>query len=169
MTFEDRRRRIVADGDENTVDRKLGHFVRLDVAKFRTGHACRVFIADDVLHDVIPEDINFRICEEPILQDLLGAQLIAAVDQRHFVSVVGKIERFLDRGVAATDDRHFLLAEENPSQAGAGGKTEAHELLRRKAQASGPAPSSKHHRIPRVGVAGILCRPERPGGEVDFR
>ena len=53
-----------------------------------------------------------RIGEQPVLQDLLGAQA-----SRRWISVtswlmVGQVERFLDRSVAAADHRDFLAAIE---------------------------------------------------------
>ena len=44
--------------------------------------------------------------EQAVLQDALGAQPVAAMHQRDVVGMVGEVERFLDRGVAAADHRH---------------------------------------------------------------
>jgi len=36
--------------------------------------------------------------EQPLLQDLLGAKMIATVDQRDVMAVVGEVKRLLDGG-----------------------------------------------------------------------
>ena len=45
---------------------------------------------------------------------------IAAMDQGHVVAVVGQVQRFLDRGVAAADHRDLLAAVEEPVAGRAG-------------------------------------------------
>src|SRR3546814_20329796 len=52
---------------------------------------------------LVPQCLDLRIGEQAVLENLFGTQRIAAVDQRHVVAVVGEVERFLDRGVAAAD------------------------------------------------------------------
>jgi hypothetical protein len=44
--------------------------------------------------------------------DLLGAELVAPVDQGHALADVREVERFLDRGIAAPDHHHVLALEE---------------------------------------------------------
>jgi hypothetical protein len=52
--------------------------------------------------------------------------------------VVGEVQRFLDRGIAAADHRHLLAAEEEAVAGGAGGDAEALEApSRRQAQPAG--------------------------------
>jgi hypothetical protein len=46
--------------------------------------------------------------EESVLQDLLGAQGVAAVHEGDFLGDVGQVQGFLDRRVAAADDRDAL-------------------------------------------------------------
>ncbi len=47
-------------------------------------------------------------------EDLLGAKFVSTMDHRHVGGDVGKIERFLDGGVTAADDRHRLVPVEEP-------------------------------------------------------
>ncbi len=52
--------------------------------------------------------------EQPLLQDPLGPQRVPAMDQRHMIGMVGEVERFLHRGVAAADHRDPPAAIEKP-------------------------------------------------------
>ena len=83
---------------------------------------------------------------------------------------VGKIERFLDRGIAAADDRHVLVTEEEPVAGGAGGHALAHELLFRfDAQVLRAGPGGDDQRVRRVlaTIALELERTARQVGRVD--
>ena len=71
----------------------------------------------------------FGLREQAVLHDLLGAQAVAPVDQRHLGGEVGEKDRLLDRGVAAADDAHFLAAEEEAVAGGAGRDAEAAQPL----------------------------------------
>ena len=82
MAFEDGGCRVMSDGDENTVEGALGNFVSLDVTQLRAGDARRVVVADNVFHHVVPKNFDFRICEQPLLQNFFRAQLVAAMDER---------------------------------------------------------------------------------------
>ena len=75
----------------------------------------------------VPDDFDFRMREQALLQHLFGAQRIAAVEQRHRIGEVGQEQRFLDRGVAAADDRDVLAAIEEAVAGGAGGDAVAFE------------------------------------------
>src|SRR5260221_14781659 len=107
----------MADGDEDALARHGPRRAGLGVAQDDAGEARRVLLADDLLDDAVPYDGDLGIAEQPILQDLLGAQAVAAMDQRHPRRVIGEIKRFLDRRVAAADDDDLAAAEE---EAGAG-------------------------------------------------
>ncbi len=71
---------------------------------------------------------------------LLGAEVIAAVNERDLGGEVGQEQGFLDGGVAAADHDDFLVAIEEAVAGGAGRNAEALELLLRTAgRASSPA------------------------------
>ena len=63
------------------------------------------------------------------LQNLLGAERVAAVDEGDPAGVVGEVERLLHGGVAAADHRDLLAAEEEAIAGGTGRNAEAHEAL----------------------------------------
>ena len=91
------------------------------------------FAARDEFGDFgVPDDLDVRIGEQPVLQDLFGAKAVAAVDQRDVMAVIGEVERFLDRGVAAADHRDLLAAIEEAVAGRAGRCAPAlHMLFRR--------------------------------------
>ncbi len=78
------------------------------VAEIESDQGLGLAAADELVDFAVPHDLDVRVGEQPVLEDLLGAQAVAAVDQGHVVAVVGEVERFLDRGVAAADHGHFL-------------------------------------------------------------
>ena len=119
----------MADGDENAVDRLLGDFVGLDVVQHRGLDLQRVLVADHVFEHGIPKHRDFRVLIKPLLQDALGAQMIAAMNQRDLGGEIGQEQRLLDRGIAAADHQHFLVAIEKAVAGGAGGDAIAAEFL----------------------------------------
>ena len=83
--------------------------------------------------------LDLGVLEQAILQDALGAELAAAVDDGDLGGEIGEEQRFLDSGVAAADDDHFLAAIEEAVAGGAGGDAKALELFFGwQARASGP-------------------------------
>ena len=100
--------------------------------------------------------------EQPVLQDLLRAQLVAPVDERDVRGDVRQVQRFFDRGVAAADDGDVLVAEEEPVAGGAGRDALAAEgLLGRQAEVLGRGAGGDDQRI--AGVARRSRRPARTG------
>src|SRR6516162_7673668 len=76
-----------------------------------------------------------HFAEQPVLQDLLCAQLVAPVHQRHVLRDVRQVQRLLDRSVAAADHRHAVPAEEEAVAGCARRHSAAAEfLLRRQPQ-----------------------------------
>ena len=74
-------------------------------------------------------DLDLVVGEQAVLQDLLGAEVVAAVDDGHLRGEMGEEERFLDRGVAAADHHHLAVLVEEAVAGGAGRDAEAAELL----------------------------------------
>ena len=111
----------------------LTFFSRTPVTELRLGGA------DDLVDGAVPDDLDLRVLEQALLQDLLGAEVIAAVDHGDALGEVGQEDRLLDGGVAAADDDHFLALVEEAVAGGAGGDAIALErLLRARCRASGP-------------------------------
>ena len=91
------------------------------------------------------------LLEQMLLQDLLGAQGVAAVHQGHLGGDVGEVQGLLDRGVAAADHRHLLPAIEEAVAGGAGGHAPPAELLLGgEPQIAGAGPGGNDQ-----GVAGV--------------
>ncbi len=84
---------------------------------------------EDLVERGVPDHLDLWILEQPVLQDVLGAELVAAVHQRDLGGEIGEEQRFLDGGVAAADHDHLLAAIEEAVAGGAGGDAEALELL----------------------------------------
>jgi hypothetical protein len=120
----------VADRDEHTgqIDRVGGPVC--GGAQTQLIHPA--VVTQDLVDRVIPADAHlagFHAIHQVILQDLLAAQPVASMDERHVRGDVGKIESLLDRGVATTDHRDFLAAEEEAIARRAGGNALALECL----------------------------------------
>ena len=106
--------------------------------------------------------------EQALLHHLLGAQAVAAMDQRHLLAHLRQVERLLDRGVAAADDGHALAAEEEPVAGGAGRDAGAGEVpLAVQAQPARLGTGGDDQGVGGVGAAAVEPDPERPGGQVD--
>src|SRR3546814_10895868 len=67
--------------------------------------------------------------EQALLQDLLGAQGVAAMHQHHLAGMVGQIQRLFHGGIAAADHHHLLAAIEETVAGSAGRHAEALEFL----------------------------------------
>ena len=74
------------------------------------GHRRRIAAAEHFLDGTVPDHLDLRVGAHPILQDLLGAQAVAAVDQGDLVRQIGQEQRLLDGGIAAADHRDPLVA-----------------------------------------------------------
>ena len=106
----------------------------------------------------------FGVGEQALLQDALGAQLVAAVDQGDLGGEVGQEQRLLDRGVAAADHHHLLAAIEEAVAGGAGRDAEALEGFCSEARPShlAWAPVAMISVSARQLGAGIADQAERP-------
>ena len=82
-----------------------------------TSRSLRLFtkpllVALDFFDDRVPDDFDLRIREQPLLQNLRRAQLVAPMNQIHLVRVAREEIRLFRRRVAAADDGDRLVAEE---------------------------------------------------------
>ncbi len=81
---------------------------------------------------MVPQDV--RLSGRDLVLELvdeygLGTELVAAMHHRDVPGDVGKIERFLDRGIATADHRHVLPLVKKPVAGGAAGDAAPHEFL----------------------------------------
>src|SRR5207302_5064674 len=68
-----------------------------------------------------PEERNLWVGEGPVLHNLRGAQLIAAMNDGHGAAHTRQEVGLFHGGVAAADDGHILIAKEEAVAGGAGG------------------------------------------------
>src|SRR5213594_982077 len=111
-------------------------------------------VPDDFGHYGVADDLDLGVRKSPLLQQLGGAEFIAAVYQVHLARVAREVVGFLDRGVAASDDGEALTLEE---------RAVAHRAIRdalsrilsfaRDAELDGCATGGEDHRLATVGVA----------------
>ena len=107
----------------------------------------------DFIQLVEPQRFDLWIFHQPVDQDLLGAQLVPAVDQGDLGGKVGQKQRFFYGGVATPDDHDFLIAIEEAVAGGAGGDALAFEFLfRLESEIHGGGAGSNDQ-----GVAGVLA------------
>ena len=93
---------------------------------------------------------------------------IAAVDQGDVMAVVGEVQRFLDRGVAAADHRDFLAAVEEAVAGRAGRRAPAlHMLFGRQAEPLGLRAGGDDQRVGEILRAAVAGQPERAARKVD--
>ena len=166
LSGEDRRVRRMADGDEHSVNRQPIERAGLHVAEPDPGNHLGRAAAFDFLHDAVPDHVDPGVGEQPRLQDLLGPQRVAAVDQRDAVGMVRQVQRLLDRGVAAADHRDRLAAVEEPVAGGAGRHAAALQpLLRLDVEPAGLRAGGDDHRVGQEHLARIGDGSGRGGAE----
>jgi hypothetical protein len=119
----------VADGDEDAVDRQVPDGAAGGVADGDAIDRGRHLRAFDLRQLGVPDHLDLGILEQPVLQDALGAELAAAMDDGDLGGEVGEEQRLLDSGVAAADHQDLLAAVEEAVAGGAGGDAKALELL----------------------------------------
>src|SRR5204862_397404 len=78
------------------------------VDQSQSGQAAGKRVAEELVDPLVPDHADLGVREQAVLEDPLGAQFVASVDQGDVVGMVGQVERFLDRGVAAADHRDLL-------------------------------------------------------------
>jgi hypothetical protein len=117
----------VADVDEDAVGVDRALFAGDDVAGADAGDL--TVVAEHLLDDGVPHEAHLRVGERPLLRDLVRAQLVAAVDDRHGVANLVRNSALLDGRVAAADDHHVLAAVEEAVAGGAGRDAATVELV----------------------------------------
>ncbi len=118
----------------------------------------------------MPERLDLGMLEQPVLQDALGAQFVAAVDERDPGREIGQEQRLLDRGIAAADHHHLLPAVEEPVAGRAGRDAEALEaLLGRQTEPFRLGARGEHDGVGSVGRAALALGAERALAEIEPR
>src|SRR5690606_24005070 len=149
---------LVADGDEHAGQVQGFFHAALGVLEARAGDAA--VVPQHLFQGMVPVQANVAVggaFEDLVLQDLLGAQLVATVDQVDFLGDVGQVPRLFDGGVAAADHSHHLVAVEKAVAGGAGGHALAGErLLGGQAQVLRRGAGGDDQRVAAVGAAVTL-------------
>jgi hypothetical protein len=159
----------VPDGDEHAVGWKLADRAGLHVLEANMCDLARVFVAADLLDGGVPDHLDLGVFEEALLQDALGAEAVAAVDDGDLGGEVGEEQRFLDRGVAAADHHDLLASVEEAVAGGAGRGAEALErFLRRNAEPARLRAGGEDDGVRHIDVAGIADEAERTLAELEL-
>ena len=104
----------MANRDEDPVHGQVFNLTRFDIFEPRSRDAKGCLIAKHFFQLSIPSHFNFRMIEQPVLQDLFGAQAVPAMHQDHFGCKIGQEQCFLNRRVATADNNHVFAAIEEP-------------------------------------------------------
>jgi hypothetical protein len=163
LAADELRARVVADGDEQPGDGQRALLAGpgvpgADRLELRVAHR---------LEDLgVPDELDLRVVEGPLLHDLAGPQGVAAVHEVDLAREAGEEGGLLQRAVAAADDRDVLVAEEEPVAGGAPGDAAAGQLL-----LTGDAELAvgrAHRQHDGLGVVGVAVDLDdlRVGGEV---
>ena len=164
---------LVADGDETPLE---GDFFGGAGFCRRCGGASQAHASDATgiaqhLVQRIPQVQLDLACghlgHDFVDEDGLGAELVATVDQVHFLGDVAEVESFFDSGVAATHHAHRVTAVEKAVAGGAATHALAHEGgLAGQAQVLGTGASGDDQSVAAVG-ARIADQSKRALAEVD--
>ena len=157
----------MADGDEDAFDRDAAFRAALDVLDPDLGDPQWVVLALDAVQHRIPDHFDLGVPKEAFLEDLLGPEGVAPVDEGDLRGVTGEIHRFLDRRVAAADDADRQAAEKEAVAGGAGRHPESLEpLLAFQSQPAGAGAGGDDQGIGGVAVAGIAEQGERSARKI---
>jgi hypothetical protein len=108
------------------------------------------------------------VLEEALLQDTLGAEFAAAVNDDDLAGEIGEEERFLNRGIATADDDILVVALKEPIAGGAGGDAKALEFLfAGNAEPLGLGAGSDDQSVAGIDGAAIAMQLERSHVEVN--
>src|SRR5690606_15690083 len=85
-------------------------------------------LAEDLLDDGVPLDLDLRVGQRAVDHDLGGAERVPAVHDGDLRGELGEEGGLLHGRVAAADHGDVLVAEEEAVAGGAGGDAAAHHL-----------------------------------------
>ena len=122
----------------------------------------------DLGHRRIPDHLDLRVLEQPILHDLLGPETVPPVDHRHLRREIGQEQRLFHRRIPAPDHHDLFPAIEEPVAGRTGRHAEPLELLLTwQPQPLGLRPRRQDHCIRRVGRPAVRRRHEGPLRQVE--
>ena len=152
LAVEDARVGRVADRDEHAGQFHVRGLPGLDALHAHSGHPG--IVAQHFLEHVVPHDGDLAgglAVENALLQNLLGAQFVAAVHQDDLVGNIRQVQGLLDGRVAAADHGHFAAPVEEAVAGRTGRNTAALVgLLGGQAQVLGAGAGRDHDGIGRV-------------------
>ena len=123
---------------------------------------------DEAAHFLVPQHRDPLVGEQALLQDALGAQRVAAMDQGDVGRMVGQVQRLLDRGIAAADHRDLLAAIEESVAGRTGADALAlQRLLAVEAQPLRLRAGRDHQHLALVHVAAVAGQAERAARHID--
>src|ERR1700730_8025904 len=123
---DERRVRDESDEDEDAADGELALLTAVHVAQREPLHTVD---SVDRIHHGVREELDLGVVARLIEQDGLGAEPVAAVDDRHRAGIAREEDGLLDGRVTAADHREVHVAEERAVTHGAVRDTAAGELL----------------------------------------
>src|SRR3546814_20199587 len=86
-----------ADRDEAAVGGLKARLAGDGVDQVDADEPRHAFARDEAVDLLVPQDLDHGIGAEPVLQDLLGAPMVAAVEQLHLVALAVLEQSRLDR------------------------------------------------------------------------
>ena len=127
------------------------------------GDLAGIFGAADFVDRAVPDHLDLGVLEQAVLQDALGAEMVAAMHDGHLRGEIGEKQRFLDRGVAAADHHDFLAAIEKSVAGRAGRHAKALEFLfRGRAEPARLRAGGENDGFGEIDVAAVAGQAERP-------
>ena len=162
---EERRVRVVPDGDEEAVGLDLACLVRHRVAEPEPGHVA-VSLTEHLVDDGVEDELDLLVLARAVDHDRRRAELVAAVDDHDLAREAREERRLLHRRVAAADDHDDLVAEERAvARRAVGDAASLQRLLGREAQLPGARAGRDDDRVRAVLVVPDVDA-ERSLGEV---
>ena len=157
----------MADGDEHALQREVFTGAGLRALDAHSGNAA--VVPEDLVEHIehLQLDLAFlHLFHQVVDHDRLGAELVAAMDQRDLLRDVRQVQRFFDRGIAAADDGDVLPLVEETVAGGTARHAAAHEgLLGRQPEVHRAGAGGNDQSVTRVLTA-VADQAERPLGEL---
>src|SRR5690349_13319061 len=168
LTLDELGARPVSDCDEGATDIQLLLLAGLGVLHPDLGDLA-VISGDELDRYVGRQEVDVLLAAGPLLHDLRGAELVAAVNDGELLRELRDEDRILHRRVAAADHSHVLALEEGSVADAAGRDPAAAQLdLARDAEALGLGAHGEDHGPGLVGVLADVDGVEAAIGEVQF-
>ncbi len=163
---EERRRRIVTDGDEEAVRLDLPHLAGLGVPEPEAGHVA-VALPEHLVDGCVQLELDLLVLARAVDHDRRRSELVSAMHDHDLAREARQEGRLLHGRVSSSDDRDHLVAEERAvARRAVGDATPLERLLGRQAELASTRPRRDDHRVGAVLVIADVYA-ERPLREVD--